>query len=406
MDRTSVIGAALAAGLIAIAAVTGPAAAEKQYGPGVTDTEIKLGNTNPYSGPTSAYGVIGQAISAYFDMVNEQGGINGRKINFITLDDGYSPPRAVEQVRKLVEREQVLALFQTLGTPTNSAFHKYVNARKVPHLFISSGATKWGDPEKYPWTMGWQPTYSTESAIYAKYILDNIEDPKIAILFQNDDFGKDYVDGMRDALADRADELIVAQEPYEVTDPTIDSQIVSLMNSGANVFFNVSTPKFAAQAIRKAYDIGWRPLQILSNVSVSVEAVLRPAGFEKSIGIVTAAYFKDPTDPQWADSPDFKVWQAWMETYHTNGNPLEGFNAYGYAAAYTMHKVLEACGDNLTRENLMKEAASLDRLEVPMLLPGMTLTTGPDDYYPMEQMQLSRFDGEKWDLFGELISAD
>jgi ABC-type branched-subunit amino acid transport system substrate-binding protein len=382
------------------------ASAEPKYGPGASDTEIKIGNTNPYSGPASAYGAIGQAIAAYFDMINDQGGINGRKIDFITLDDGYSPPRTVEQVRKLVEHEQVLLLFQTLGTPTNTAIHRYVNARKVPHLFVATGASKWGQPETYPWSMGWQPTYPIESKVYARYILDNVEDPKIAVLYQNDDYGKDYVNGFREGLGDNADSLIVAEAPYEVTDPTIDSQIVELKNSGANVFFNVTTPKFAAQAIRKVYDIGWRPLHFLNNVSVSIESVLKPAGLDKSVGIISSAYIKDPNDPQWADSADLKEWLVWMDKYHPRGNKGEQFNIYGYAVAFTLAEVLRRSGDDLTRENVMKQAASLDNLAVPLLLPGITISTGPDDFYPIEQLQLQRFNGETWDLIGEVISGE
>jgi len=382
------------------------AQAEPTYDPGASDTEIKIGNTNPYSGPASAYGAIGQAIDAYFAMVNENGGINGRQIDFVTLDDGYSPPKTVEQVRKLVEQEQVLFLFQTLGTPTNTAIHKYINAKKVPHLFLATGASKWGQPEKYPWSMGWQPAYPVESKIYAKYILDNVEDPKIAILFQNDDYGKDYLDGFHEGLGDQKDALIVAELPYEVTDPTIDSQIVELKNSGANVFFNITTPKFAAQAIRKVYDIGWEPLHFLNNVSTSVESVLTPAGLDKAVDVISSVYLKDPTDPQWADFDDVKIWSAWMDQYHPRGNKGEVFNAYGYAAASTLAEVLRRCGDNLTRENLMAQAASLDKLEVPMLLPGITISTGPDDFYPIEEMQLMRFNGEIWELMGDVIAAN
>jgi ABC-type branched-subunit amino acid transport system substrate-binding protein len=403
MNRTIVYGAL---GALATAAISiSGAQAEPQYGPGASDTEIKIGNTNPYSGPASAYGAIGQAITAYFDMVNANGGVNGRKINFITLDDGYSPPKTVEQVRKLVEQEEVLLLFQTLGTPTNTAIHRYVNGKKVPHVFVATGASKWGQPEKYPWSMGWQPTYPIESRIYAKYIMDNVEDPKIGILFQNDDYGKDYLEGFHAGLGDAKDDLIVAEFPYEVTDPTIDSQIVELKNSGANVFFNITTPKFAAQAIRKVHDIGWKPMHFLNNVSTSVASVLTPAGLDKAVGIISSAYFKDPTDPQWTDMPDVVEWSAWMDQYHPRGNKDEAFNAYAYAVAFAMTEVLKMCGDNLTRENVMRQAASLQGLEVPMLLPGITVTTGADDFYPIEQMRLMRFNGEIWDLEGDVISA-
>jgi branched-chain amino acid transport system substrate-binding protein len=394
----------LAAAAFALAAT--PALADGQYDPGASDTEIKIGNTNPYSGPASTYGTIGRGLSAYFDMINEQGGINGRMINFISLDDGYSPPKTVEQVRKLVELEEVLFLFQTLGTPTNSAIHKYVNAKGIPHLFVATGATKWGQPEKYPWTMGFQPTYTTEGKIYAKYILDNIPDAKIGILYQNDDYGKDYVLGIKQGLGDLADKLIVAEEPYEVTDPTVDSQIVSLKNSGANVFYNVSIPKFAAQAIRKAYDIGWHPAHFLNNVSASVKTVLRPAGVEKSKGIITAAFLKDPTDPQWKDAPDFKAWSAWMDKYYPSGDKGDAFNGYSYAVAHLLVHVLEKCGDNLTRANIMKQAADIQDFDVPMLLPGIQANTSAKDFYPVEQMQLATFNGEVWELFGELLSSE
>ena len=379
--------------------------AEPQYDPGASDTEIKIGNTNPYSGPASSYGAIGQAIGAYFDMINAQGGINGRKITFITLDDGYSPPKTVEQVRKLVEQEEVLLLFQTLSTPTNTAIHRYVNAKKIPHVFVATGASKWGQPEKYPWSMGWQPTYPAESKIYAKYIIENVADPKIGILFQNDDYGKDYLDGFHDALGDLKDDLIVAEFPYEVTDPTIDSQIVELKNSGANVFFNITTPKFAAQAIRKVYDIGWKPMHFINNVSTSVESVLTPAGLEKATGLISSNYLKDPTDPQWANEPDVIEWTKWMDEYNPRGNKGEVFNAYAYAVAFAMVDVLRRCGDNLTRENVMAKAAALNDLTVPMLLPGITVTTSAEDFYPIEQMQLMRFNGEIRDLEGEIISA-
>lgn len=395
--------------LIALASVglalTG-AQADPKYDNGATDTEIKIGNTNPYSGPASSYGVIGQGISAYFDMINAQGGVNGRTIDFITLDDGYSPPKTVEQVRKLVEQEEVLFLFQNLGTPTNSAIHKYVNAKKVPHLFVATGASKWGQPDKYPWSMGWQPAYPTEAKIYAKYILENVPDAKIAVLYQNDDYGKDYLEGFREGLGDQVDSLIVAEAAYEVTDPTIDSQIVQLKNSGANVFFNITIPKFAAQAIRKAYDIGWRPLHILNGVSASVEAVLTPAGLDKSSGIISSLYLKDPTDPQWANSPDFNEWSAWMDEYNPRGNKAELFNAYAFAVGATVVEVLRRCGDDLTRANLMQQAASLDNLEVPMMLPGITISTGANDFFPIEQMQLMRFNGEIWELMGDVIGVN
>jgi branched-chain amino acid transport system substrate-binding protein len=392
--------AALAAGLMLASA----AHAQKRYGPGVSDTEIKFGQTMPYSGPASAYGTIGKAEAAYFRMVNDQGGINGRKLNLITLDDGYSPPRTVEQIRKLVEDDQVLFTFQTLGTPSNTAIQKYMNARKVPQLFVATGATKWGDPQHFPWTMGWQPTYQHESQIYAKYLLKNRPNARIAVLFQNDDYGKDYLKGFKDGLGSQAAKLIVAEASYEVTDPTVDSQIVALKASGADALFNITTPKFAAQAIRKVYDIGWRPLHFLNVVSTSVAAVLQPAGLDKSVGLLSVAYFKDPTDPAWKDDKAVTDYLAFMKKYYPDGNPADGFNAYGLAAAQTLVQVLRQCGDELTRESIMREAANLKDFEVPMLLPGIHINTGPADFYPIEQVQLIRFDGKSWVRFGEILS--
>ncbi|HZD26952.1 MAG TPA: ABC transporter substrate-binding protein [Alphaproteobacteria bacterium] len=390
-------GAALAVGLGA------GLAQAANYGPGVTDKEIKLGGIHPYSGPASAYGTIGKAVTAYFRMINEQGGINGRKINYVDLDDGYSPPKTVEQARKLVEQEQVLAIFNSLGTPTNTAIHKYMNAKKVPQIFVATGASKWGHPEKYPWTMGWQPTYPGESANYAAYLGKNKPDAKVAILYQNDDYGKDYLDGFIDALGDKAKKMVVAKVPYEVTDPTVDPQIIELKNSGADTFFNITTPKFAAQAIRKAYDSGWKPLHFLNSVSSSVGSVLKPAGLDKSTGLITAYYLKDPTDPQWAKDADFKAWSQWMDKYYPDGDKSNAFNVYGYSVAATMAVVLKNAGDNLTRENLMKTAANLKDVKIPMVLPGITVNTSAKDFYPLECEQLSKFDGHKWVLFGDII---
>jgi branched-chain amino acid transport system substrate-binding protein len=373
--------------------------------PGVTDKEIKIGNTNPYSGPASAYGTIGRSIDAYFKMVNAQGGINGRKVKFISYDDGYSPPKTVEQVRRLVEQDEVAFLFQTLGTPSNTAIWEYANAKKIPHLFVATGATKWGDPKGHPWTMGYQPNYQTESKIYAHYILKNVPDAKIGILYQNDDYGKDYVFGLKQGLGAKAGSLIVKELSYEVTDPTIDSQIVALRDSGANVFFNVTTPKFAAQAIRKVAEIGWKPVHIVNNVSSSVAAVLAPAGLDKSTGVITAGWVKDPTDPQWDSAPDVVAWRKWMREYYPEGNPSDGLNGYGYSVAYLLHQVLLKAGNDLSRENLMRQAANIKDLTIPMLLPGITVNTAPDDYYPVEQMQMSRFNGKLWELFGEVIDG-
>ncbi len=393
---------AAASAMVAFAA--GPAAAG-EYGPGVTDKEIVLGNTNPYSGPASVYGTIGKGINAYFEMINAAGGINGRKVRFVSLDDGYSPPKTKEQVRKLVEKEKVFALFQTLGTPTNSAIHKYVNKKKVPHLFVATGAAKWGQPKKFPWTMGWQPNYQTEGRIYANYLLQNKPNAKIAILFQNDDYGKDYVNGFKDALGDKAKSMIISEQSYEVTDATIDSQIVNLKASGADTFFNVTIPKFAAQAIRKAFDIGWKPLHLLNQVSAN-NRTLKTAGYEKSQGILTTTYMKDPTDPTWKDDAEYKTWLAFMNKWYPTGDKSNVFSVYAYAVAQTMHKALEMCGDKLTRENLMKQAANMRDFRAKMLLPGITINTSPNDFYPIEAMQMQKFEGDKFKRFGEIVRAE
>ncbi len=390
------------AALAAALAVCSPATAQKKYGPGASDSEIKIGNTMPYSGPASAYGTIGRAEAAYFKMINEQGGINGRKLNFITLDDGYSPPRTVEQVRKLVEQEEVLLIFQPLGTPSNSAIQQYLNARKVPQLFVATGATKWGDPQHFPWTMGWQPSYQTEARIYVKYLLQTKPDAKIAVLYQNDDYGKDYLKGIKDGLGEKAAKMIVSEASYEVTDPTVDSQIVTLKGSGADVFFNITTPKFAAMAIRKAYDVDWHPLQFLNNVSISVGAVLTPAGLEKSTGLITAHYIKDPVDPQFKDDAPMKEWLAFMAKYYPDGDIKDNLNVYGYTVAQTLAQVLKQCGDNLTRDNVMKQAANLD-LSPGTLQPGVKISTSPSDFFPIKQVRLAKFDGKSWAVFGEAL---
>jgi branched-chain amino acid transport system substrate-binding protein len=382
------------------------ARAQNKYGPGVTDSEIKLGNTNPYSGNASAYGANGRASAAYFRMLNEQGGINGRKINFISLDDGYSPPKTVELVRQLVERDGVLLMHAPLGTACNIAIHKYMNQKKVPQLFVASGASRWGDPSHYPWTMGWQPDYHTEGAIYGKHILANVKDPQIAVLRQNDDMGVDYLAGFREGLGAVAEKHIVATATYEVTDPTVDSQMLQLKNTGANVFFNITTPKFAAQAIKKSAEIGWKPAQYLVNVAASLGATIRPAGVENAQGIITAFYTKDATDPRWWTSPDYIAWKAWMDKYNPSANPAEGSNVTGYANAFSMAHVLRACGNDLTRENVMRQAASLKDVEVPMLLPGIRMNTSATDFYPLQSVNMARIEGEGWKLFGEMISAD
>jgi branched-chain amino acid transport system substrate-binding protein len=382
-----------------------PAAGEKRYGPGVTDAEIKIGQTMPYSGPASAYGAIGKAEAAYFAMLNEQGGINGRKIKFLTLDDGYSPPKTVEQIRKLVEQEEVLLLFQTMGTATNNAIHKYVNDKKVPHLFLATGASLWADPEHFPWTMGWQPDLQTEGAIFAKDILKEKPRARVAVLYQNDDYGKDYLRGFGDGLAAEAGKMIVATASYETTDANVDSQIVTLQASDADVLFNVSSPKFAAQAIRKAYNIGWKPRQYLTSGSSSVAAVLKPAGLDKSIGIISAGYIKDPTDVQWQSEQSYKDWLAWMKRYNPDADVADRFNVYGYSAAQTLEVVLRQCGDDLSRENVMRQAANLKDVALPMMLPGILVNTSSTNFRPIRQMQLERFDGERWVLFGDIVGG-
>ncbi len=383
----------------------GLALAAGQYGPGTSATEITIGNTNPYSGPASSYGVIGKSIAAYFAMVNDHGGINGRKINFISRDDGYSPPKTVEEVRQLVEQDHVAFLFQTLGTPPNSAIQGYLNDHKVPQLFVATGAAKWNDPKHFPWTIGWQPSYQIEAHIYANYILAHIPNAKIAVLYQNDDFGKDYLTGLREGLGAKADKMIVATQSYETTDPTVDSQIVALQASGANVLLTAAIPKFAAQAIRKVYDIGWKPTHFLSNVSASVKAALQPAGLDKAVGIITSAYLKEPTDPQWQNTPEYKAWLAWMKKYNTSANVADENAVYGYSVAQTMVDVLKAAGDDLTRENIMKQATAIHDEKLPMLLPGIVVSTSPTNYAPIKQMQLAKFNGTTWQLFGGVISA-
>jgi branched-chain amino acid transport system substrate-binding protein len=388
--------------LMALAALlAAPALAQT---PGVTPTEIKVGNLNPYSGPASAYGTIGKSIGAYFKMINEQGGVNGRKIDYLSYDDSYSPPKTVEMARKLVEQDQVAFIFQSLGTPSNSAIHKYMNQMKVPQLFVATGASKWNDPKNFPWTMGWQPNYQTEGQIYARYTLSNVKDPKIGILFQNDDYGKDYLKGFEDGLGDKKS-LIVMKQSYEVTDPTVDSQIVNLKNSGANVFFNITTPKFAAQAIKKANDLGWKPMHFLNNVSISTASVLKPAGLEASKGLITALYGKEVTDPQWKTDKGYKDWLAWMQKYYPDGNVEDNFNAYGYSVAMTLVQVLKQCGSDLSRENIMRQAANLKNLELPMLLPGIKINTSPTDFAPIQQVQLARFNGEIWEVFGDVVAS-
>ena len=397
--------AAFSTAVIAFAAASSGALAQKKYDTGATDTEIKIGNIMPYSGPASAYGVIGKTEAAYFKKINAEGGINGRKINFISYDDSYSPPKAVEQARKLVESDEVLLLFNPLGTPSNTAIQKYLNAKKIPQLFVATGATKWNDPKNFPWTMGWQPSYQSEARIYAKYLIKEKPDGKIAVMYQNDDFGKDYLKGLKEGLGAKAS-MIIAEESYETSEPTIDNHIVKLKASGADVFIDIATPKFAAQAIKKIAEIEWKALHIVSNVSASVGGVMQPAGFENSQGILSAAYAKDGADPQWDNDPGMKKFYAFLEKYYPEANKLDGSVVYGYGAAQTMIKVLEMSGDNLTRENVMKQAASLKDFAPDTLLPGVKIDTSATDFAPIEQLQMMRFKGEKWDLFGDIISGE
>ena len=372
------------------------------YDSGASDKEVKVGNMVPYSGPASAYGLIGTAISAYFKSINDQGGINGRKINFISLDDNYSPPKTVEQARKLVEQEEVLFLTATLGTPPNSAIHEYMNKKKVPHLFVNTGATKWGDPANYPWTMGLQPNYQSEGKIYAAHILKNHPNGKIAILFQNDDYGKDYVKGMEDGLGDKKG-MIIARASYETSDPTMDNQMVSLKSSGANIFFNVTTPKFAAQAIKKAAELGWKPVHYLNSVSASVTSVMIPAGAENGVGVISSNYFKDPADPMWANDKGYLAYKAWFEKNMPGADIKEGFYTSGYIHAAATAQVIRQAGNELTRANIMKQAANLKNMENDMLLPGVKFNTSPTDFYPIENKQLMKWNGKSWELFGEIF---
>jgi ABC-type branched-subunit amino acid transport system substrate-binding protein len=402
---TSRVAIASAAFMLLAASSSG-ALAQKKYDTGATDTEIKIGNIMPYSGPASAYGVIGKTEAAYFKKINAEGGINGRKINFISYDDAYSPPKAVEQARKLVESDEVLFIFNALGTPSNSAIHKYMNSKKVPQLFVATGATKWNDPKDFPWTMGWQPNYQSETQIYAKYLLQNKPDAKIAVLYQNDDYGKDYLKGLKDGLGAKAASMIIAEESFETTEPTIDGHIVKLKSSGADVFVDIATPKFAAQAIKKVAEIDWKPLHFLNNVSASVGSVLKPAGFQNAQDIISAAYLKDASDPQWNDDPGMKEFYAFLAKDFPEGDKLDQSTVVGYGVGQTLVHVLKQCGDNLTRENIMKQAASIKDFRTEVMLPGIKINTGPDDFAPISQLQLMRFKGERWNLFGDVISAD
>ena len=405
MPATRLRLAALSAALAILGATSVSAADQKKYDVGATDTEIKIGNIMPYSGPASSYSVIGKTEAAYFNKINAEGGINGRKINFISYDDGYSPPKTVEQARKLVESDEVLLIFNSLGTPPNSSIHKYMNAKKVPQLFVATGATKWNDPREFPWTMGWQPSYQSETQIYAKYILKNYPNAKIGVLYQNDDYGKDYLKGLKDGLGSKAS-MIVAEEPYETTEPTIDSHILNLKASGADVFVDLSIPKFAAQAIKKMAEIQWKPVHFLNSVSSSITATIKPAGFDNAQGIITSEYLKDPTDPQWKDDSDIKAWNAFLDKYYPEANRADAFVIYGYAVAQSMVQVLKRCGDDLTRTNVMKQAASMHDAVVSGLLPGVKINTSATDFAPISQLQLAKFKGNTWERFGDVISSD
>jgi ABC-type branched-subunit amino acid transport system substrate-binding protein len=397
----------VASAAFAVLAASGSGAlAQKKYDTGATDTEIKIGNIMPYSGPASAYGVIGKTEAAYFKKINDAGGINGRKINFITYDDGYSPPKTVEQARKLVESDEVLLIFNALGTPPNSAIHKYMNSKKVPQLFVATGATKWNDPRDFPWTMGWQPSYQSETQIYAKYLLKEKPGAKIGVLYQNDDYGKDYLKGLKDGLGAKAASMIIAEESFETSEPTIDNHIVKLKASGADVFIDIATPKFAAQAIKKVAEIEWKPLHFLNNVSASVGSVIKPAGYENSQGIISAAYLKDASDPQWDNDAGMKKFYDFLAKDYPEGNKLDGSTVVAYGVAQTLVEVLTKCGDDLTRANVMKQAASLKDFRTEVLLPGIKINTSATDFAPISQLQLMRFKGEKWELFGDIISAD
>ncbi len=386
---------------VALVAALMTGQAWSQSDPGVTSKEIRIGNIMPYSGPASAYGTIGKAIGAYFDKVNAEGGINGRTIKYLSLDDGYNPTKTLAQTRKLVEADDVFLIFQVLGTPTNTAIQKYLNDKKVPQLFVATGATKWSDPVNYPWTMGWQPNYQTESKIFVAHLLETNPKPKIAILYQNDDFGKDCLKGIIDSLGERAKSMVVAEASYEVTDPSIDTQIVTLKASGADTIFIIATPKFAAQTIKKIAEIGWKPARYLNSVANYVASVMIPAGAQNGIGIFTTFYLRDPGDPQWANTKEYQDWLAWMKKYYPAGELNNNLNVYAYSVAQTLVQTLKQAGNNLTRANVMKQAANLD-MSLPMLLPGIRIKTGPKDFSPIEQMQLARWDGKEWVLFGKV----
>ncbi len=395
--RTSLLTAA------ALLALAGPAFAADA--PGVTATEIKIGNTMPYSGPASAYGVIGKGETAFWKMVNEQGGVAGHKIDFISVDDGYNPAKTVEQARRLVEQDGVAFLFNPLGTPSNTAIEKYLNQKKIPQLFVATGADKWGNYKDFPWTIGWQPSYRTEAEIYARYILQEKPNAKIGVLYQNDDFGKDYLAGLKDGLGDKYAKMVIKEASYEVTDPTIDSQVVTLQGAGVDTLVTAATPKFAAQTIRKVYDIGWRPLHFMTNVSISVASVMEPAGVEKAVGLISASYGKDPTDPTWKDDPGMNQWRDFMKKYMPGADLADASYVYAYGVSLTMLQVLKQCNGDFSRENVMKQAANLKDFELPTVLPGIKLNTSPTNYHPIRQMQLEKWNGKTWVLFGKVLGG-
>src|ERR1700749_292095 len=402
--RSRLVSAAAATAFVAL--TSQGAMAQKTYDTGASDTEIKIGNVEAYSGPASAYGVIGKTEEAYFKMINDAGGINGRKINFISYDDGYSPPKTVEQVRKLIESDEVLLIFNALGTPTQNAVQKYHNSKKVPQLFLATGASKWNDPKDFPWTMGFQPSYRVEARIFAKYILKTMPNAKVAVFYANDDFGKDYLAGLKDIFGDKTSKLIIAEETYETSEPSIDSHIVKLKGTGADVLVNISTPKFAAQTIKKMAELEWKPMHLMTDVSISIGAVMKPAGLDASEGVLSAGYLKDASDPQWKDDDGMKKFMAFIDKYMPGANVADVNLVYGYAAAQTMVPVLKQCGDDLTRENVMKQAASLKDFVPDVLLPGIKINTSATDFAPIEQLQMWRFKGEKWETFGDVISAE
>ena len=403
--KLSWLAPAAAAAAFAVLTTQG-ALAQKKYDTGATDTEIKIGNVEAYSGPASAYGIIGKTEDAYFKMINDQGGINGRKINFVSYDDGYSPPKTVEQIRKLIESDEVLLVFNALGTPTQNAVQKYHNAKKVPQLFLATGASKWNDPKNFPWTMGFQPSYRVEARIFAKYILKAKPDAKVAVFYANDDFGKDYLAGLKDVFGDKASSIIVAEESYETTEPSIDSHIVKLKGTGADVLVNISTPKFAAQAIKKMAELEWKPMHVMTDVSISIGSVMKPAGLEASEGVLSATYIKDASDQQWKDDEGMKKFMAFIDKYMPGSNVADSNLVYGYAAAQTMVQVLKQAGDDLTRENVMKQAASVKDFAPDTLLPGVKINTSATDFAPIDQLRMQRFKGEKWEFFGDIISGD